>query len=125
MLGNIGIIVFGVVVWTLGKWIDPNSLKKIPITAVLCFLFGLPCLAFSGLSFEILDPRITFSLLMISALISFLCGVFFLMRLRGKKQKPAGVTFAYAGLTYSGIYLLIGSLVLLALLILFVTHRKN
>lgn len=25
MLSNIGIIVFGVAMWTLGKWVDPNS----------------------------------------------------------------------------------------------------
>ncbi len=116
MLANIGIIVLGVAVWMLGAWIDPSRLKQIPATAVLCFLFGLPCLTFPGVDYEILDPRITFSFLTVFAMISLAFGVFLLMRVRGKKPKPAGVILAYAGLTYASIYLLIALLVLFAIL---------
>ena len=125
ILSSIGVVIFGVSLWTLGKWIDPNYSKEIPITAILCFLFGLPCLAFPGISFETLDPRVNFSLLTISALISFMSGIFLLKHLKGKKQKPAGITLVYAGLTYSGSFVLIGLFVLLGLLMLFVTHKKS
>ena len=116
-------IFLGLIMATCGALMDKKMVKKIPLVAILCLLFGTGPFLLGHFPVPV-EAKLKIAFIILSPLLSIISGAFFFKHVAKTKELPAGITFVIAGLVHSLFIVLLG-LLLLYTLVYSVTHPNQ